>query len=120
MDSRAVCPITTLTTSTVKTETTRLLIEKVRNEMKFIIIFVSCCTERALLTVGMFGKFFQLALNFKQCLKNEQECFIGIKTTRLCLVVVDPINHVLRVFWTSSNTFLKKSVSIDFITIMLS
>jgi len=35
-------------------------------------------------------------------------------------VFLDSIKHVLRVFWTASKTFLKKRVSIDFITIMLS
>ena len=31
-------------------------------------------------------------------LKNEQECFIGLKTTKRSRVVLDPIEHVLRVF----------------------
>ena len=38
----------------------------------------------------------------KWCLRNEQECFIGFKTTRGSQVVLDPIKHVLRVFWTAS------------------
>ena len=29
--------------------------------------------------------------------KNEQECFIGFKTTRRSRVVLDPIKHLLRV-----------------------
>ena len=32
-------------------------------------------------------------------LKNEQECFIGFKTTKRSPVVLDPIKHVLRVFF---------------------
>ena len=51
--------------------------------------------------------------------KNEQECFIGFKTTRRSGVVFDPIKHVLRVFWTALKTFLEKRVSIEFITITL-
>ena len=53
------------------------------------------------------------------CDVRSQECFIGFKTTRLRLVVLDPIKHALRVFWTASKTFLEKRVSIEFITIML-
>ena len=34
----------------------------------------------------------------KKCWKNSQQCFIGFKTTRLRLVGLDPIKHVLRVF----------------------
>ena len=51
---------------------------------------------------------------------NERECFIGFKTTRRSRVVLDPIKHMLRVFWTASKTFLKKRVPIDFITNILS
>ena len=32
------------------------------------------------------------------CLINEQECFIGFKTTRRSRVVLDPIKHDLRVY----------------------
>ena len=35
---------------------------------------------------------------FKYCLINEQECFIGFKTTRRSRVVLDPIKHDLRVY----------------------
>ena len=57
-------------------------------------------------------------INLK-CLKNEQECFIGLKTPRGSRVVLDPIKHVLRVFRTASKTFLEKRVSIEFITMVL-
>ena len=30
--------------------------------------------------------------------QNEQECFIGLKTTRTSRVVLDPTKHALRVF----------------------
>lgn len=39
-------------------------------------------------------------LGLKLCLKNEQECYIGFKTTKSSRVVLDPIKHVLRVVWT--------------------
>ena len=39
--------------------------------------------------------------------------------SRLRLVGLDPIKHVLWVFWTASKTFLEKRVSKEFITIML-
>ena len=37
----------------------------------------------------------------KYCLKNEQQCFIGFKSTRRSRVLLDPIKHVLRVFFNS-------------------
>ena len=40
------------------------------------------------------------------CLINEQECFIGFKTTRRSRVVLDPIKHDLRVYWTASKNDL--------------
>ena len=47
----------------------------------------------------------------KYCLKHEQQCFIGFKNTRRSRVFVNPIKHVLRVFWTASkirdNTYLR-------------
>ena len=41
------------------------------------------------------------------------------KTTTRSRVVLDPMKHVLRVFWTASKTFLEKRVSREFITMML-
>ena len=45
------------------------------------------------------------------CLKHEQQCFIGFKNTRRSRVFLNPIKHVLRVFWTASkirdNTYLR-------------
>ena len=44
--------------------------------------------------------------SFMYCLINEQECFIGFKTTRRSRVVLDPIKHDLRVYWTASKNDL--------------
>ena len=49
-----------------------------------------------LVDVILGGKIF--AGFFKYCLINEQECFIGFKTTRRSRVVLDPIKHDLRVY----------------------
>ena len=43
----------------------------------------------------------------------------GFKTTKHSQVVLDPIKHVLQVYWTAAKTFLEKSVSREFITMML-
>ena len=53
------------------------------------------------LPVILYGKFHYLLLTslmFQVLFKNEQECFIGFKTTRRSRVVFDPIKHVLQVF----------------------
>ena len=43
-------------------------------------------------------QFFYSRLLDMYCLINEQECFIGFKTTRRSRVVLDPIKHDLRVY----------------------
>ena len=56
-----------------------------------------------------------ILIGFMYCLKHEQQCFIGFKNTRRSRVFLNPIKHVLRVFWTASkiaskirdNTYLR-------------
>ena len=43
--------------------------------------------------------------------KKQAGVFFGFKTTRRSQVVLNPIKHVLQVFWTASKTFHKKRVS---------
>ena len=58
---------------------------------------VQPCFANSILT-KLFRKIIPTQLDSKYCLINEQECFIGFKTTRRSRVVLDPIKHDLRVY----------------------
>ena len=53
--------------------------------------------RRSFLCVSKHGKVEKTDF-FKDCLKHEQQCFIGFKNTRRSRVFLNPIKHVLRVF----------------------